>query len=276
VAMFKPPRWRADMQLITVNLDSEEIDHNKETAVGIVADAKVALRQLTGAARGSLKPSAYEPWVRQLQAKHAANEERVQTQMQSNATPIHPLRTMKEIRSVLQRDAVLVVDGHATLNFGRQSLPTYVAGHRINSGTHGTMGVGVPFALGAKAAKPDKQVVLVTGDGAFGWQGMNIDAACRQDLPFVTVINNNAGMGASAAGRVRTSGHGGYLGWSDYQMIAQAFGGYGERVEKPEDLRPALLRAIASGKAAVINVITDQHAQASTYSGFAGDVGDFH
>jgi len=182
--------------------------------------------------------------------------------------PIHPMRLMREIRNTIARDAVVVVDGHDTLNFARQTIPTYVPGHRINAGTAGTMGIGVPFALGAKAARPDKQVVLVCGDGSFGWSGMNIDSACRNNLPFVAIINNNAGMTAASKGATRLAGAN--LGWSDYQLIAQAFGGHGERVERPNDIKPAIQRALASGRPAVVNVITDEYAQSSTNSGFFG------
>ena len=135
------------------------------------------------------------------------------------------------------------------------------------------MGIGTPFALGAKAARPDKQVVLVCGDGSFGWLGMNIDSACRNDLPFVAVINNNGNMTARTKGRDRIKGHA--LGHSDYQKIAEAFGGHGERVDKPEEIRPAIERALSSGKPAIVNVITDEFARSSTYSGFFGEAGEY-
>ena len=274
LSYFRPPRWNPAAKLITVNIDPDEINHNKQSEVGIAADAKAALAQLTAAAEADgLAVTRDSEWVRALEAKHAANEERNDSAWNSDAEPIHPMRLMKEVREAIDRDAVIIVDGHDTLNFGRQSLPTHEPGHRLNAGTHGTMGIGTPFALGAKAARPDKQVVLVCGDGSFGWLGMNIDSACRNDLPFVAVINNNGNMTARPKGRDRIKGH--LLGHSDYQKIAEAFGGYGERVERPEDIRPAIERALASGKPAVVNVITDQYARSSTYSGFFGEAGEY-
>ena len=182
---FRPPRWNPAAKLITVNLDPDEINHNKRSEVGIAADAKAALAQLTAEAQAAgLSLARDSEWVRSLEAKHAANEERNDSAWNSDAEPIHPMRMMKEVREAIDRDAVIIVDGHDTLNFGRQSLPTHEPGHRLNAGTHGTMGIGTPFALGAKAARPDKQVVLVCGDGSFGWLGMNIDSACRNDLPL--------------------------------------------------------------------------------------------
>jgi len=277
LSYFRPPRWDPNTKVIMVNIDAEEVHHNKNMAGGIVGDAKMVLRQLAEEARGKFDATAETAWVKQLRAKNAANEEKNEALLNSNAVPIHPLRMMKEVRETIARDAIVVVDGHDTLNFGRQSIPTFVPGHRLNAGTHGTMGIGVPFALGAKAAKPDKQVVLVCGDGSFGWSGMNIDSAVRNKLPFVAVINNNGGMTAASRGqpedleKVRQHD----FGWSDYQMIAQAFGGYGERVEKPDQIKPALRRALSSGKAAVVNVVTDHYARSSTYSGFFGAAGEY-
>ena len=96
----------------------------------------------------------------------------------------------------MQRDAILVVDGQEILNFGRQSMPTFAPGHRLNSGPFGTMGVGLPFALGAKLAKPDKQVICVHGDGSFGLNAMELDTAVRHKLPVLVVISLNGGWTA--------------------------------------------------------------------------------
>ena len=94
--------------------------------------------------------------------------------LNSEQTPIHPLRLCKEIRDFLDRDAILCVDGNEILHFGRQSLPTYVPGHRLNSGVTGTMGVGLPYGIGAQVAKPDTQVLVLHGDGSMGMNAMEI------------------------------------------------------------------------------------------------------
>ena len=274
---FRPPRWNADAKFIVANIDADEINHNRTAAVGIVGDAKMVLQQLTEEARkAGLSFAKGNQWTQALAAKNAANEERNESRWNSDSVPIDPMRMMKEVRDILDRDGILVVDGHETLNFGRQSLPTHFPGHRLNAGTHGTMGISIPFGLGAKAAKPDKQVVVVCGDGSFGWLGMSFDSCVRNKLPILVVINNNGGMTAAPENSKRIKGHD--LGWSDYQMIAHAFGGYGERVEKPEEIAPALQRGLAAvknGQAAVINVITDKHARSSTYSGFFGEAGEY-
>ncbi|MGH8009684.1 MAG: thiamine pyrophosphate-dependent enzyme, partial [Candidatus Binatia bacterium] len=188
-------------------------------------------------------------------------QEKAQALLNSNTTPMHPLRLCKEVRDFMDRDAIIVVDGHEILNFARQTIPTHVPGHRVNAGPNGCMGVAVPFGLGAKVAKPDTQVIVLSGDGSFGMNGMEIDTMVRHNIPALIVISNNggwAGAGVMTAGRD--------LGYSRYDKMAEVFGAYGEYVERPEDIRPALERAVASGKPAVINVVTDPHARSSTVS----------
>ena len=157
---LQAPRFAADLKTIQVNTDREEIGHNKAAEVGIVGDAKMVLRQLTEEAKEQKFANKKDSdWISRLQAKDAANNERSQPILNSDQMPMHPLRMMKEIREFLPRDAMLVVDGHETLNFGRQTIPTYYPGHRINSGASGCMGVGLPFGLASALAKPDKKTL---------------------------------------------------------------------------------------------------------------------
>jgi acetolactate synthase-1/2/3 large subunit len=174
-------------------------------------------------------------------------------------TPIHPLRLCKEISDVVERDAIIAIDGNEILHFGRQSLPCYAPGHRLNSGATGCMGVGLPFGVGAAAAKPDKQVLVLHGDGSMGMNVMEIDTAVRHHLPVVTVVSNNGGWTAREP-NFRKPGR--ELGFTQFDKIGEALGAHAERVEQPEDIRPALERAFASGKPAVVNVITDPLAKA--------------
>lgn len=178
--------------------------------------------------------------------------------MSAGSRPIHPLRLCKEIRDFLPRDAVLCVDGQEILNYARSAIPFY-APHSLNSGPYGCMGVGVPFALGAKAAMPDALVVVLHGDGSFGLNAMEMDTALRHRLPIVCVISNNGGW--TATDRFKT---GRDLGFTRYDLMFGAIGCYAEYVEDPDLLRPALERAAASGKPAIVNVITDPSARAQT------------
>jgi acetolactate synthase-1/2/3 large subunit len=133
----------------------------------------------------------------------------------------------------------------------------------MNSGVFGTMGVGLPLGVGAKLAAPDKQVVVLHGDGSFGMNAMEFDTAVRHGAPVLVVISLNGGWTADPD-RAKP---GRDLGYTRYDQIAEALGGHGEYVEEPDDIRPALERAaaaVAAGKPALVNVVTDWRARATT------------
>jgi acetolactate synthase-1/2/3 large subunit len=254
------PRFNADAKVIQVNIDPAEIGRGRPVDVGIVGDAKAVLGQMLSLVRGKFEPTRETPWIDALREQDLKGQARLEPFMHSDAVPVHPLRLCKEVREFLPRDGILVVDGQEILNYGRQSIPTYTPGHRLNSGSFGTMGVGVPFGVGAKAAKPDKPVLVLHGDGSFGMNAMEMDTAVRHHLPIVTVISLNGGWTADPEGNKI----GRQLGYQRYEKLMDAFGGHGEYVETPAEIRPALERAFASGKAAIVNVKTDFRARATT------------
>ncbi len=275
---FRPPRWRQDVKIITVNLDPTAMGQNVPVEVGLYGDAKAVLQQLITEAQGRFGSNETE-WVRSLAARNASRLEQEAVHQDSSQVPIHPLRLCREVRDFMDRDAILVSDGHSTLVFANQSIPGFVPGHRLTPGPHGTMGVGVPFAIGAQLAEPETQVVLLTGDGAFGWYCIEVDTAVRNQLPVLFVICNNGGYGAAVEGVDNPQRD---LGFTRYDKLMEALGGHGEFVEQPEEIRPALERAYGSGKPAVVNVKVDQYARASTAAFFTrpgregvGDVGWF-
>src|SRR5215475_12508140 len=259
-----PPRFAADMKVIHVDVNPAELGHNREVDVPIAGDARAVLEQLRAEAEGKLRPNMYASWtgkLRTLDAEKGADQDKA---MSSDELPMHPLRLCKEVRDFIRRDAILVVDGQEILNFGRQAIPTYVPGHRLNSGAFGVMGVGLPYGVGAKVAKPDTQVLVLHGDGSFGINAMDIDTAVRHQIPVVCVISNNGGWTADTPWTRPLPKPGRHLGHTRYDKLAQDLGAHGEFVEKPHDIRPALERAWASGKPAVVNVITDDKARAQT------------
>ena len=257
-------RMSEQAKIIQIDIDAGEIGHNRSVDLGIVGDAKAVLSQLADEAedQASRFAGALEsPWVVHLSEDEERRANQVAPLLNSDQAPIHPLRLCKEIREFLDRDAILCVDGNEILHFGRQSIPSYVPGHRLNSGVTGTMGVGLPYGIGAKLAKPDKQVLVLHGDGSMGMNAMEIDTAVRYDLPVVTVISNNAGWTARSPNKRKP---GRELGFTAFHEMAQALGAYGEQVEEPDEIRPALERAFGSGKAAVLNVIVEPTAGASS------------
>jgi acetolactate synthase-1/2/3 large subunit len=180
--------------------------------------------------------------------------------MSNDQVPIHPLRLCKEVKDFMRRDAILVVDGQEILNFGRQSIPTFVPGHRLNSGPFGTMGVGLPFAIGAKVARPDAQVVVLHGDGSYGINGNEMDSAVRHNIPVLAVISNNGGWTADPD-RNKPGPQPGL------HPLGQGGPGRGRpRRARGEARRhpPGARARVGSGKPAVVNVVTDYKARATT------------
>jgi acetolactate synthase-1/2/3 large subunit len=253
-------RVSPNAKIIQIDIHASEIGHNRSVDIGIVADAKSAMRQINAeVARAGMKSKAASQWVEYLQDIEMNRRERSRQLEESSQVPIHPLRLCKELREVMDRDAILTVDGNEILHYGRQSIPTYVPGHRLNSGATGCMGVGLPFTIGAKLAKPQKQVVSLHGDGSLGMNVQDFDTAVRHELPMVIVVSNNEGWTARVEG-VRKPGR--ELGWTRFDAIAEALGGYGEEVRDPSDVRPALERAFDAGVPAIVNVHTDPTARA--------------
>ena len=250
-------RFARDAKIIQIDIDASEIGHNRACDLGIVADARVALGQLADAAEARSHEFAgrrESPWIAKLSDYQETKAAQMEALLTSSQTPIHPLRLCSEINSFVDRDAIISVDGNEILHFGRQSISTYLPGHRLNSGVTGTMGVGLPYGIGAKLAKPDKQVLVLHGDGSMGMNAMELDTLVRFNLPVVTVVANNAGWTARTP-YVRKPGR--ELGFTAFHEMARSLGCHGERVEAPDEITPALERAFSSGRPAVVDVIVE-------------------
>ena len=261
----KPPRFSADACFARIDIDPAEATCSQRVDIGVVGDARAVLEQLTAAIEGKLTAASFSDWRRTLADIEDKRAPAAESKLANDQTPIHPLRLCKEIRDFIDRDTILCVDGQEILNYARQSIPSYRPGHRLNSGPFGTMGVGLPFGLGAKAGKPDHKVVVLHGDGSFGLNGMELDTAVRHKLPVLVVISLNGGWTADPD----QDKPGRNLGYTRFDRMAEALGCHGEYVEKPQDIRAALERgaaAVARGQPAVVNVVTDWRARATTAS----------
>ena len=266
----RPPRFSAAAKLIQIDIDPAEIIRNTHLHLGIVGDARAVLVQLCQEIQENNLSNRFESWRKHLETIARDRYMKSEDKLTTSQVPIHPLRLCKEIRDFMSRDAILIVDGQEILNFGRQSIPTFMAGHRLNSGPFGTMGVGLPFGLGAKAAKPEAQVIVLHGDGSFGLNAMELDTAIRHKLPVLIVISLNGGWTADPD----RSKPGRDLGYTRFDKMAETLGCHGEYVEKPGDIYPALQRAakaVAAGQTALVNVVTDWRARAAT-TGFTAYV----
>jgi thiamine pyrophosphate-dependent acetolactate synthase large subunit-like protein len=258
-----PPRFNPNATIARIDIDGDEIaTAPRRVDIGIVGDCKMVLGQIVRALNGGDR-DRYAPWRDKLGQREAEKRAAPGANKTFDELPIHPLRLCEEIKNFMQRDAILVVDGQEILNYGRQSMPTYVPGHRLNSGPFGMMGVGLPFGLGAKLAKPDKQVIVVHGDGSFGLNALELDTAVRHDIPILVVISLNGGWTADPNG----DKPGRNLGYTRFDQMAETLGCYGEFVEEPGAIRPALERAqrqVDQGRVALVNIKTDHRARAGT------------
>ena len=260
IGHLSPPRFNAAARLVQVDIDPGEIGHNHPADVGIVGDARAVLKQLLEAFPSRADARRFSAWRQHLTEVEESKRADAEKAMSTDQRPIHPLRLCKEVRDFLDRDAILVVDGQEILNYGRQSIPTFVPRHRLNSGVFGTMGVGLPFGVGAKVAKPDSQVLVLHGDGSFGLNAMELDTCSRFNIPVVTVVSLNGGWTADP-NREKT---GRELGYTKFHKMAEALGCHGEYVEDPAAIRPALERAFKADAPALVNVLTDWRARATT------------
>jgi thiamine pyrophosphate-dependent acetolactate synthase large subunit-like protein len=257
-----PPRFRAEAKIARIDIDPEEMGMSaRNIDIPLVGDCKSVLQQLLDALPATTA-DRFAPWRQKLADGEAQKRTRAGGNYPTDGD-IHPLRLCEEIKNFQKRDTILCVDGQEILNFGRQSIPTFMPGHRLNSGPFGTMGVGMPFAVGAKAAKPSAPVICLHGDGSFGQNAMELDTAVRHNLPLLVVISLNGGWTADP----ERNKPGRDLGYTRYDIVAQGLGAHGEYVENAEDIRPALDRAqkkIDEGMCALVNVKTDYRARATT------------
>lgn len=266
VSFVAPPRFQEKACRVRIDIDATEINSSARLDLGITGDAKAVLAQLIEAAPNNLS-ARFKDWREHLTQLEHKKKDTDSAKLNSEDEPIHPLRLCREIRDFIDRDAILVVDGKDILSFGRQSIPTYVARHRLNSGTLGTMGVGLPYGIGAKLARPDKQVLVLHGDGSFGLNAMEIDTAVRHKVGVIVVISLNGGW----CGDPEQTRPGRNLGYTRFDKTAESLGCHGEFIEKPSHIRAALERAATiakGGQPALVNVLTDWRA-VSTGAKFA-------
>jgi len=276
-------QFPADATLIHIDIEPEEIGANRGVEVGIIGDAKVVLQQLLAELEGktaaAVQRAAVSPWLAALREQVEQNANGLAPLLDSDAKPIRTHRLLREVRDIFPRETIYTVDGQLTLASGRQVLGSYTPASRLNSGSNGCMGVGVPFAIGAKLARPEVPVVSINGDCAFGFNAMELETAVRCKLPIIFIVNNNSGIvGGNLEARMGLpEGYGErvatYTPDIRYDKILEAFGGHTEHVVHPDDIRPALARAYHAtkqGQVACVNVIADPQESMATRSQRAG------
>lgn len=252
-----PPLFGTNQKWVQIDINPGEIGRNRPIDIGIVGDAKEVLKQMTQLAKGRVWQTG--AWVEECRRHLQERWKRMEEDMLSDKVPIHPLRLCYEISRFLDRDAILCIDGGDIAVFATMAIRVYQPGNWLDMGNMGFLGTGIPFGIAAKLSYPQKQVLVLTGDGSFGFNAMEMDTAVRHNVPIVVVIANDGAWGMIKHRQEIIYGRtiGTELGFKHYERIVEALGGYGEYVEKPQDIRPALERAFASGVPACINVRTD-------------------
>ena len=252
-----PPRFNKDVRIIQLDIEPEEIGANVPAEVALVGDGKAIVSQLNRALdnRQWFYPSE-TPWRATLQEKAQANLAAVQTMIDDDAAPTNYYRAFKDIVDWLPHDAIIIGEGANTMDIGRTQMPNRHARHRLDAGTYGTMGVGLGFAIAAAVTNPDKAIVSVQGDSAFGFTGMEIETMVRHNLPVKLIVLNNGGIGGGVhplkEGQTLPPGNLTY--GAHYEGMLEALGGKGFYVEDPKDLRAALDEAMAFNGPTLINV----------------------
>ncbi|MCG5220943.1 thiamine pyrophosphate-binding protein [Streptosporangium soli] len=250
--------------VVQIDLDYRTVGKNRDIDLGIVGDAGLVLSSVAAAASGRVSNGAAgrKEWLEELRAvETAAYQKRLPRQL-SDADPIDPYRLVHEINEFLTEDSIYIGDGGDIVTFSGQVVQPKSPGHWMDPGPLGTLGVGVPFVLAAKYARPDKEVVALFGDGAFSLTGWDFETLVRYNLPFVGIVGNNSSMNQIRYGQIQKYGEGrgrvgNTLGDVRYSEFAKMLGGYGEEVRSPAEIRPAMERARASGKPSLINVWVD-------------------
>jgi acetolactate synthase-1/2/3 large subunit len=244
-------------KLIVVDSCAPERPHPRPVAGDLVGGVPATLDALREAAAGGPDRAG---WVESLRAAETEKRAAEKAELEDPRAPLHPLRLYGELAQVLDRDAVVIGDGGDFVSYAGRVIETYEPGCWMDPGPFGCLGAGPGYALAAKLANPDRQVCLLMGDGAFGFSGMEFDTLVRHDVPVVAVMGNN---GIWALEKHPMEFLYGYSVAADlqpecrYDQVVEALGGHGELVSRPEELRPALERAFASGKPALVNVLTD-------------------
>jgi len=247
-----------DTEIVVVDAVEPERQHPRVVAVECYGAIGPTLAGL-GAAAGAGGLSS-ERWISELRVAETERREAERPELQDAREPLHPMRLYAELAKVLDRDAIVIGDGGDFVSYAGRVVDSYQPGCWLDPGPFGCLGAGPGYALAAKLARPGSQVVLLLGDGAFGFSGMEFDTLVRHGVNVVGVVGNNGIWalekhpmeflyGYSVAAELRPG--------TRYDQVVEALGGHGELVERPSELMPALERAFAAGAPALVNVLTD-------------------
>ncbi len=247
-----------ETEIVVVDVAEPVRPHPRAVAAECYGALQATLSDLRAAAGAHALAS--ESWVAELRAAETERREAEKVELEDDRAPLHPMRLYAELAKVIERDAIVIGDGGDFVSYAGRMIDSYQPGCWLDPGPFGCLGTGCGYALAAKLAHPERQVVLLLGDGAFGFSGMEFDTLARHGVNVVGVMGNNGIWalekhpmeflyGYSVAAELRPA--------TRYDQVVEALGGYGELVERPLDVVPALERAFSAGAPALVNVLTD-------------------
>jgi acetolactate synthase-1/2/3 large subunit len=261
----EPPTWSADATYVQIDATPSRVGWQVPAEIPVVGDPKLVLAQLDARAvelglDGARRRGG--AWLAEVARVREEFDRALRTQESEvhDATPIHPARVVRDLLAVMDRDATIVVDSFTLSGWLSQWLAATFPGQVVDAGPLAPVGHGIGMGIGAQLARPGKQVIVVIGDGGLGIGGMDIETALKHRLPMCTVVWNNSSWGPSfdqmpmLRGRVDPFD---MLPGLRYDRMFEAIGCHGEQVEAPDEVRPALERALACGKASVVNIVGD-------------------
>lgn len=258
-----------DARVIQVDADGSRIGWNRPVHIGVVADPMTVVAQLVDAAE-RFAPSRPRPFSEAVMTEEATKRASLEAEASSDDTPVDPQRFGRDVASFFGSDAIVAVDGGDIVSTTARWLQVSHPGHVLDPGPFGSLGTGPGYAIAAKSVFPDKRVGIVFGDGGFGFHGMEYDTMVRLGLDVVGVIGNDG-----VWSNIKTVHRMFYperlvatdLGVRPYHAMVEALGGYGEFVADPQEIAPALKRAEASGRPALVNVhLAETMRMSSNYS----------
>ncbi|MFX1377815.1 MAG: thiamine pyrophosphate-binding protein [Promethearchaeota archaeon] len=256
------PMWNQNQKVIQIDIDPNEIGKNRSIEIGIIGDCKAVINQLLNEMEKSLPKDKISEWLEWNMYLQELCKNQLNTNLKIldyKKLPMKPERLIYEVFNYIPEDAQIVLDGGDIVVFSYKfiNLKSRPPRSTFFPISMGHLGVGIPYAIGVKMAKPDKLVVCVNGDGSFLFNVQELETAVRLNLPIIVIIANNCAWGMIKSNQTKAFNKR-YcdvdLPSIDYSEIARGFGCYGEKIENPEDIKLALQRAIESKKPAVIDV----------------------
>lgn len=262
----QPPRFRKDVKIIQIENDPKEIHQNIKSEVVLYGDAKCVLQQLNdyNKDKANYTYSTKSEWWGKLNKKVNDNKKVSEEMYNDKTLPMSYYNSISVVQKMIPKDCILVSEGSNTMDIGRTILKNYHPKHRLDAGTYGTMGVGLGMAIAAQVVHTTKRVVLVIGDSAFGFSGMEIETMARYKLPIIVVIINNNGI-FTGIDEIEKDDNAlslpitGLHPEAKYELLADAFGGVGASAKTPEEVSKAMDAALKDDKVHVINVAIDPY-----------------